>query len=181
MWSQLKHFGVDRDDLEGDKIHRLGNLITLSVDMCGMFDRLKIWFEAAHVPRRTPVLANDCLNTSQYDADGYHLVAQAQITSFLPEERHEKLVINPNTNAEFECPNPILLNARGAICRIAHRSGAITSTERYRGVNAFDGSDAAVLANDGNSAEGLQMRLGAMSISDLIFQGPIQVAYSSLL
>lgn len=47
VWAVLNRFGgVDvTEELNGAGIHRIGNIMTLGVDVHFKFDRLKIWFE----------------------------------------------------------------------------------------------------------------------------------------
>jgi len=48
MWAVMKRFGYDTlpDDLNGLKVHRLENVMTLSHDAHICFDNLQIWFVA---------------------------------------------------------------------------------------------------------------------------------------
>ncbi|KAH6890703.1 hypothetical protein BKA70DRAFT_1202019, partial [Coprinopsis sp. MPI-PUGE-AT-0042] len=147
VWSQLKHFGVEREELAGDKVHHLGNIMTLAIDMHIKFQRLKLWFEA-----------------DPYHADNRHFVTHAQMAAHLPENR-QVISTDPNPDAEYVSPNPKFLRAHGAICRIAHLSGAARFMDRYERINDFDESNTRVLASDGSSADWLQMRLRAMLIS----------------
>jgi hypothetical protein len=42
----LKRFGYAVDNLNGDKVHSLFNVMTMQKDVHDWFDRLEIWFEA---------------------------------------------------------------------------------------------------------------------------------------
>ena len=46
MWAVMNRFGHDElpDDLNGSKIHRLENVMTVAPDFLTFFDELKVWF-----------------------------------------------------------------------------------------------------------------------------------------
>ncbi|KAH6904878.1 hypothetical protein BKA70DRAFT_1431459 [Coprinopsis sp. MPI-PUGE-AT-0042] len=107
MYSQLKHFGVDFEELNGAGIYDLGNIMTMGIDVHHHFDNLRLWFEV-----------DPC------HADGRHFITHAQMAALLPvnENRH---VIFPDTNPSknLELPKSNFLKAHGAVCRTAHLSG----------------------------------------------------------
>jgi hypothetical protein len=48
MWAVMRRFGHENlpDTLNGNLVHRLENVMTLSVQFHIEFDRLKVWFVA---------------------------------------------------------------------------------------------------------------------------------------
>jgi len=58
MWAIMNRFGHDKlpDELNGPKVHRLENVMTLSVSFHLNFDNLKIWFLATVGPTLTPMI-----------------------------------------------------------------------------------------------------------------------------
>ena len=46
MWAVMNHFGLVglSDELNGSKIHRLENVMTVVLDFRILFDQLKVWF-----------------------------------------------------------------------------------------------------------------------------------------
>jgi hypothetical protein len=55
VWAVLDRFGYKEllKELNGTKIHRLENILTLSLEVHELFDTLKLWFEPATVPSST--------------------------------------------------------------------------------------------------------------------------------
>lgn len=51
MWAVMEQFGQQgfRDELDGSKIHRLANIMTLDHFLHTQFDRLALWLEADEV------------------------------------------------------------------------------------------------------------------------------------
>lgn len=47
MWAVMDRFGYKQipSNLNGNKIHRLENVLTLDIGVHSLFDRLKLWFE----------------------------------------------------------------------------------------------------------------------------------------
>ncbi|KAH6892767.1 hypothetical protein BKA70DRAFT_1536422 [Coprinopsis sp. MPI-PUGE-AT-0042] len=149
VWSQLKHFGVERDELDGDKIHRLGNIITLSVDLHEFFKRRSLWFDL-----------------DPHYGDDRHFVVHAYLAAVLSPNWSRRLALtNANPNTDNELPNARFLNAHGAVCRIAHMSGAADFMKRHDGNDSIYDSGTPVKATDGSTAEWLDMHLKALAIS----------------
>ena len=46
MWAVMERFGQKNlpEELNGSKIHRLENVMTVSLDFHFQFDQLKVWF-----------------------------------------------------------------------------------------------------------------------------------------
>ncbi|KAH6904872.1 hypothetical protein BKA70DRAFT_1402888 [Coprinopsis sp. MPI-PUGE-AT-0042] len=113
---KLKHFGVEYEELNGDSIHHLGNIMTMGNDMHGFFHDLLLWLEPD--PLR-------CLSSNDQ-----YFVAHAQVAAFLPESRRVTFV-NGNSHVELELPKAKFLKAHGALCRIAHLSGVVELMNSY--------------------------------------------------
>ena len=47
VWTVLERFGYTglQEELEGNKIHRLDNIMTLSTDLHLLMDKMSLWFE----------------------------------------------------------------------------------------------------------------------------------------
>ena len=47
VWTVLERFGYTglQGELEGHKIHRLDNIMTLETGLHGLMDRMSLWFE----------------------------------------------------------------------------------------------------------------------------------------
>ncbi|KAH6890702.1 hypothetical protein BKA70DRAFT_1408854 [Coprinopsis sp. MPI-PUGE-AT-0042] len=106
VWSQFSLFGVGLDDLNGPKINRLANILTLDVKYHALFDRLRIWFEP-----------NPDFPTGQ------HFIIHALAPAYLPPIRHVHLV-NADNGTTHELPDPRYLQLHAAVCKITYLSDA---------------------------------------------------------
>ncbi|KZP08073.1 hypothetical protein FIBSPDRAFT_840587 [Athelia psychrophila] len=135
VWSIVNNFGGIRleDELNGDQIHRLSNIMTMSQSTHSMFDTLRLWFEAV------PTLAT-------YDICATLPLYLINIT---------RRVTFTATKANLERPDRRYLRLHAAVCRVAYMSGAAEYLDRCD----REHEDRKVLARDGSSAEFLTTRL----------------------
>ncbi|KAF8268184.1 hypothetical protein EI94DRAFT_1700463 [Lactarius quietus] len=122
------------DELNGDKAHRLSNVLTLSVQVQHLFDDLLMWFE--EVPN-TPQTYTVC------STDNMHL----------------RIVPNPlvtfTSIGGLDLPDPRYLRLHAAICRVAYMSGAAEYLDSYD----REQEERHVMACDGTSGDFLNARL----------------------
>ncbi|EPQ51994.1 hypothetical protein GLOTRDRAFT_140473 [Gloeophyllum trabeum ATCC 11539] len=105
VWAVLERFGYPsiKDQLLGDRIHLLDNVLTLDPTMHSEFDALQIWFEATDVPNQYEVVS-----------------PQEELLRLLPNE----VVTFESTNERLALPNPTYLRIHALCCRVAHLAGA---------------------------------------------------------
>ncbi|KAH0833819.1 hypothetical protein J3R83DRAFT_10982 [Lanmaoa asiatica] len=134
MWSILSMFSRDNitDDLAGNRIHRLENIISMNSVSHQLFDELHLWLKPVEGALHTYRV---CTST---DSLRYHTPLPV-----LPE------YVTLSTTTELPLPNPEYLALHALCCEVAWMSGAaeyIMSIERRM-------DDTTVLANDGSTAE----------------------------
>ncbi|RDB27559.1 hypothetical protein Hypma_003853 [Hypsizygus marmoreus] len=131
VWAVLDRFGYEnlRFDLNGNNIHRLENVLTLSTNVHGKFDTLKVWFEAVENKENTYKL------NSTWDG---------HLNSLYP---GEVTFTTPDSNLPL--PSPTYLHIHATCCKVAHLSGAGEYLDEIH--RKFD--DSKVLSQDGSSAE----------------------------
>jgi len=130
--------GIVPDDLHGDLINRLSNIITMNAEHHGCFDQLDWWMEPAS------------------SGDPHHYVVRyIQPILNLPSE-----VRFTSSNPLLELPDPRFIAIHAACCRVAHLSGAAEYIEDiYRKTEMTY-----VLADNGSSAELLQFALSKLQL-----------------
>ena len=124
---QLRFLTV-QEELSGDKIHNLENLLTTDHTVHHHFDLLNLWLEAtvslgAHVFRlanfyftqNTPNYYKVCMASGRGSPKGYGLPEYVTMRSMIP--------------GELPLPNPSYLALHAACCRVAHMSGAARSLD----------------------------------------------------
>ncbi|KAH6904803.1 hypothetical protein BKA70DRAFT_1565470 [Coprinopsis sp. MPI-PUGE-AT-0042] len=102
--------GVDvLNELDGARVHRLKNILTLDMRSNDFFDRLMLWFEP-----------------DPFYADNRHYIVHTKEPSFLPvdHDRRVMFVSADPEGVENDLPDPNLLKIHAAACRIALLSGA---------------------------------------------------------
>jgi len=124
------------DELDGSKIHRLANIVTLDHFLHTQFDRLALWLEAddtqRHVYRICPT-----------DDD---------IIRGLP-----NVVTFVSYHANLELPDPRYIKMHAACCRVAHMSGAAGYMDDI--VDDLDKGQTKVLSEDGSGNTLLEFAL----------------------
>ncbi|KIJ15329.1 hypothetical protein PAXINDRAFT_114990 [Paxillus involutus ATCC 200175] len=136
----LKRFGYNVDNLNGEKVHSLFNVMTMQRDVHDLFDRLELWFEKTATP--------NCYNVQKTIL----LVTPDQVTFTTPDP--DKLPL----------PSPDLLALHAACAKVAHLSGAGEYVDRI----LEDMEQIEVLAYDGTSSDVLYhalMTLGSRAIA----------------
>ena len=137
----MSYFGFEhlRENLVGNGIHTLENILTLETSLRIFFEGLEIWFEAIvrgfgiFIPR-TEGMQGDENNT--YAIGSRH---QSMIRSC-----RDNPVTLTSQHPDLPLPNPTFLAIHAACCGIAHLSGAINYIN-----NTLDGMrDIAHLGSD---------------------------------
>jgi hypothetical protein len=154
VWAILESFNIDvLSELNGGNIHRLGNGLTMDMELHTMFDALELWFE--HVTVRTQsVPSSPCpLMLSQGDTYTICTVNPYGFPFVL-------LPANPTvtfttTDPSLPLPKSDYLRLHAAVCRVAHMSGAAG----YLDLEDRKIERLGVLARDGSSADFLTSRL----------------------
>lgn len=149
------------DDLNGAKIHRLENVLTLDLGVHSYFDALKIWFEPVEFPvRNSPPCLIVLLTESFQDIPNtYRLCAVRPLY----------VKLSWKTTVTFTTPDPLTLpipsrdylELHAACCRVANLSGAGEHIDRI----LRELEDIQVLSPDGSSVEALQYALLPFSVS----------------
>ncbi|KZP12565.1 hypothetical protein FIBSPDRAFT_754773, partial [Athelia psychrophila] len=120
------------DELNGEKLHRLSNIMTMTMGTRAMFDGLSLWFEE---------------NT----LDTYNVCATlAGILINLP-----PVVTFATTDPALALPDKRYLKLHAIVCRVAWMSGASEYMRRYDAEH----EERKFLARDGSSAEFLTTKL----------------------
>ncbi|KXN83403.1 hypothetical protein AN958_01476 [Leucoagaricus sp. SymC.cos] len=112
MWAVMHRFGYEElpDELNGSKVHRLENVMTLVPGFHMDFDRLDIWFVATVQMNRYKLEASDPSFLRSYPEF---------ITFTTPDP--EKLPV----------PSPIYLAIHAACAKVAHLSGAAARIDEF--------------------------------------------------
>ncbi|KAJ7250576.1 hypothetical protein C8J57DRAFT_1723364 [Mycena rebaudengoi] len=112
------------DELLGENMHRLENILSLASEIHHKFDLLLLWFE----PTENPNEYNVCLRRT--------LSRPTRYIGWMTME-HVMKVTFPST-AELPAPSPHYLALHAACCRIAHLSDAADHYEKVeRDLNEF--------------------------------------------
>ncbi|GBE87978.1 hypothetical protein SCP_1202040 [Sparassis crispa] len=132
-WAVLDRFGkvnVVDNELNGQGIHRLPNVLTMSVDVHIYFDTLQIWFE-------------------EIGTDRYRLCAHwDSVLTALGVDLNNPVIQLTTTNASLPLPDSRLLRLHATCAKVAHLSGA----GEYIDATLRDMEELKVLASDGGSA-----------------------------
>ncbi|TFK66209.1 hypothetical protein BDN72DRAFT_844621 [Pluteus cervinus] len=138
-WSITTRFGYSTivDELAGQNIHRLENVMTMSTQIRELFDSLDLWFVATD------------------EEDTYKIES---IFGYIPEKYPQ--VHFTTTDPNLPVPSPRYLEIHAACARIAHLSGAAEYIESV----LRDYEEITVLADDGSSAEVLAHLLQAIYV-----------------
>ncbi|KXN86985.1 hypothetical protein AN958_09328 [Leucoagaricus sp. SymC.cos] len=150
VWTFIENFRcIDiLSELDGAKIHHLGNGFTMNEELRSMFDNLGLWFEG---------VAN---NTHQVHV----LDPGVGLLTILPPTR---TITFRSTDPHLPLPNPEYLRLHVAVCWVAHFSSAAG----YLDLEDWEVERLGVLACDGSSADLLASCLSildALAMSDLL-------------
>ncbi|KDQ51060.1 hypothetical protein JAAARDRAFT_541724 [Jaapia argillacea MUCL 33604] len=132
-WSVLERFGkidVKDDQLNGEGVYRLPNVMTMCFDPRAYFDRLELWLQEVGTNRyRVYATDPDYLTSLGIDPSN----SEIQLTT---------------TDPDLALPDPRLLRLHAACAKVAHFSGAGKIVdETLRDIEELE-----VLAYDGGSA-----------------------------
>ncbi|KAI5991204.1 hypothetical protein EDD15DRAFT_2169557 [Pisolithus albus] len=130
VWAVLDRFGYRnlRQDLNGARIHRLENVMTMDTCVRMDFDTLRIYFTATEVPNR------------------YKLEAFREI--YLCQRPRYVTLSTPDAD-KYPLPDPTYLAIHAACAKVAHHSGAAEHIKKV--VERME--DTLDLAEDGGSSE----------------------------
>ncbi|KXN81616.1 hypothetical protein AN958_04110 [Leucoagaricus sp. SymC.cos] len=133
MWALMHRFGYDElpDDLNGAKVHRLENVMTLVPGFHMYFDQLLVWFVATNEKNKYKLEATE---------------------AFLLRGYPEYVTFTTPDQARLPVPSPTYLAIHAACAKVAHLSGAAKCIDKfYR-----DMDDSKTLDTDGASAAMLE-------------------------
>ncbi len=158
VWAVLKRFGgVDVvEELNGNQVHRLGNILTLSVNLHYFFDTLHLWLEAT-------VSGIASIRPQSYLLISQDIINQYEVCTTDPavlDDNLPRLATFTSTHPDLHLPDPRYLKWHAACCKVANLSG----------VGAYIGSldqrmeEADVLASDGTSADLLSFALSRADV-----------------
>ncbi|KDQ51058.1 hypothetical protein JAAARDRAFT_140994 [Jaapia argillacea MUCL 33604] len=140
-WAVLDRFGkvdVEDDQLNGEGIHRLTNVMTMCLDAQASFDGLQLWLEQIG-------------NTNRYRV----CVTESDLFQYLGLNPSNPEIELTTTDPDLPLPDPRILRLHAACAKVAHLSGAgeiVDETLR-------DIEELKVLAYDGGSAHVLTAAL----------------------
>ncbi|KIM79419.1 hypothetical protein PILCRDRAFT_823348 [Piloderma croceum F 1598] len=137
FWAVMERFGQQgfMDELNGPKIHRLANILTLEVYLHTHFDRLALWLEADDTKQQTYRI---CSSDNDIIRDLPRTVIFAKY-------------------ANFDLPDSRYLKMHAACCRVAHMSGAAGYLDDI--MDDLDEGRTKVLSEDGSSSRILDFAL----------------------
>ncbi|THU97195.1 hypothetical protein K435DRAFT_889686 [Dendrothele bispora CBS 962.96] len=160
FWTILESFGYSgiSQELNGQQVHQLGNVMTHDIGLHKWMDKLVLWFEEAAdgVPNHYNVKIIERYETLARR----HLSLPTDVTFTVDQIVQSRLKPDspPLTGSELPLPNPKYLHIHASVCRIAHMSGAADYIDFiFRDMERLD-----VLAEDGASADVLA---GTLSFS----------------
>ncbi|KAJ3794296.1 hypothetical protein GGU11DRAFT_690093, partial [Lentinula aff. detonsa] len=130
----LKRFGYDVELINGNKVHSLFNIMTLSHDVHDAFDRLELWLEATNQVNRYRV---------------------ATASKFLVAGGLPEFIEFTSSHPKLPLPSPDLLALHAVCAKVAHLSGAGEYVEQLD----RDVEELCVLAADGQSFQTLEYAL----------------------
>ncbi|KAI6012947.1 hypothetical protein PISMIDRAFT_19565 [Pisolithus microcarpus 441] len=130
VWAVLDRFGYRnlRQDLNGARIHRLENVMTMEAGVRLDFDELRIYFTATEVPNR-------------YKLEAFREICLCQ--------RPRYVTFSTPDADKYPLPNPTYLAIHAACAKVAHHSGAAEHIEEV--LKRME--DTLVLAEDGGSSD----------------------------
>ncbi|KZP12564.1 hypothetical protein FIBSPDRAFT_921823 [Athelia psychrophila] len=136
VWGIVNHFGGVwiENELNGNQLHRLSNVMTMTTDLRTWFDELRLWFE--EVPN-TP---------ATYTVGATRL---GYLMGVLP------VVTFSTMDPALALPDKRYLKLHAVVCRVAWMSGATKHMDKYDAEHEGE----TVLAHDGSSAEFLTTKL----------------------
>ncbi|KAH8919308.1 hypothetical protein BT69DRAFT_1284910 [Atractiella rhizophila] len=116
-WAVMDRFGLSeiRRELEGQKIHRLSNILTLDSALHDLFDNLQLWLQ--------PTAESNVYNIGAQDEE---LVFEGY--------RIPRSILLSSRNPRLELPNPEYLRVHASCCHIANLSGAVSYLDQMEDV-----------------------------------------------
>ncbi|KAF8810920.1 hypothetical protein BYT27DRAFT_7185242 [Phlegmacium glaucopus] len=141
VWAVMDRFGYPNivRELNGANIHRLQNVLTLSVEVHGKFDALKLWFEPTN-------------KTNTYTVQTPH-------TRYLRPSYKPTVTFTTPDEDKLPVPSSEYLAIHAACAKVAHLSGAGEHIDKI----LREMEDTKVLSKDGASAEILEHALLPLS------------------
>ena len=132
------------DVLDGPKIHRLANIMTLDHFLHVHFDRLELWLEADDVCQDKTCGYTDDLKLLQNQNHTYRICSNDDlIIRDLP-----STVTFISSDDKFDLPDPRYIKMHAACCRVAHMSGAAGYMDDI--MDDLDQGRTQVLSEDGS-------------------------------
>ncbi|THU85892.1 hypothetical protein K435DRAFT_924384 [Dendrothele bispora CBS 962.96] len=169
LWAILERFGYSdiSQELNGQHVHQLGNVLTLDITLHDWMDKLALWFEKA--PDGVPNHYNIKISRKYgMVASMYKLPEDVTFTVDQIIQRR----LNPEsllTELDLPLPNPTYLHIHASVCRVAHMSGAADYIDFIsRAMEQLD-----VLAEDGSSADFLAGALSFFTTSPYVVTGSV--------
>jgi hypothetical protein len=154
IWAVMDQLGHSsfRDELDGAKIHKLSNILTLDVSLHTNFDGLDLWLEAD--PVGLTIIYHIMLISmpGQAQAHTYRICGLQNVIRDLP-----ATVTFTTQHPSYEFPDPRYLKMHAACCRVAHMSGAAGYVADI--LDDLDEGETRVLSEDGLSANLLDFAL----------------------
>ena len=160
MWAVMCRFGHDTlpDDLNGPKVHRLENVMTMVPGAHRRFDQLAIWLVATvrqfnfDFLRALTYCDTHQREENKYKVEGknpFHLRSYPEYVTFTTPDR-----------VKFPLPSPTYLAIHAACAKVAHLSGAAECIDKfYR-----DMEDGKTLNSDGASASILEEAIRGLQV-----------------
>ncbi|THU79641.1 hypothetical protein K435DRAFT_697356 [Dendrothele bispora CBS 962.96] len=154
LWAILERFGYSdiSQELNGQHVHQLGNVLTLDITLHDWMDKLALWFEKA--------------------PDGVSSMYKLPEDVTFTVDQIIQRRLNPEsllTELDLPLPNPTYLHIHASVCRVAHMSGAADYIDFIsRAMEQLD-----VLAEDGSSADFLAGALSFFTTSPYVVTGSV--------
>ena len=154
----MERFGQNefRDELDGTKIHRLTNILTLDHLLHTLFNKLLLWLEtddvrhdatcdSCHDPVASQTLPHTYRLCAKYDCLIKHLPSSITFTS-----QHPAFTTS-------DLPDRRYIQIHAACCRVAHMSGAAHHLDDI--MDDLEKGQTKVLSADGSSSRILEFAL----------------------
>jgi len=131
MWAVMRRFGHDQlpDDLNGDNVHRLENVMTMNTIHHGWFDSLGFWFEQTVCPNFISDGVDLTILIRMNQIDTRWLVDKKYTCAAFRNMLLSQRVTPDPVNYPF--PNPQYLAIHAACAKVAHMSGEAATIDKY--------------------------------------------------
>jgi hypothetical protein len=166
MWAVMSRFGHETlpDELNGSKIHRLENVMTLENGFHTLFDQLEIWFVPTVRPNyictRLPDDA-DMLYTDNWQNEENKYMLDSTTGGLFARSYPKYVKFETPDPVKYPVPSAEYLGLHAACAKVAHLSGAGECIDRF----SEGWKDGQTLDPNGGSADVLEQALFELQVA----------------